>query len=58
MRGAAFAITRLRREDMVRRLEPGQAIPSIALPRAGGGTFDAAGQLGRRWLLSFHRYAT
>ncbi len=40
------------------RLRPGDPAPPFRLPRAGGGPFDSASMAGRRWLLSFHRYAT
>lgn len=39
-------------------LRPGEFAPSFELERAGGGTFASRAHLGRRWLLSFHRYAT
>ena len=40
------------------KLSPGDVAPAFTLPRAGGGSFDSESLRGRRWLLSFHRYAT
>lgn len=40
------------------RLEPGAPAPSFDLPTAAGGRLDTRSLNGRRWLLSFHRYAT
>jgi len=42
----------------MRRLHAGEVSPPFALPDARGGGFDSRAQLGRAWLLSFHRYAT
>lgn len=39
-------------------LRRGDLAPSFELERADGGTFASNAHLGRRWLLSFHRYAT
>jgi len=41
-----------------RRLKPSDPAPPFVLPRAAGGDLSSAEFLGRRWLLSFHRYAT
>jgi hypothetical protein len=43
---------------MPRHLNAGDVPPPIRLPTAGGEIFDSRDLLGRRWLLSFHRYAT
>ncbi|HEX9793336.1 MAG TPA: hypothetical protein VGC54_05070 [Planctomycetota bacterium] len=43
---------------MANRLQRGDPAPQVFLPRAGQGDFDSAEMKGRRWLLSFHRYAT
>jgi peroxiredoxin len=36
----------------------GDVAPEVRLPRADGGAFDSRDLLGRKWLLSFQRYAT
>ncbi|MFQ5748008.1 MAG: hypothetical protein ACE5H3_00960 [Planctomycetota bacterium] len=43
---------------MAQRLRPGDPAPPLRLERAGGGRFEPAAFAERRWLLSFHRYAT
>jgi len=43
---------------MARPLRPGDPAPPLDLERAGGGRFDPAEFVERRWVLSFHRYAT
>ncbi len=40
------------------RLRVGELAPPIELPRVGGGGFRSGALAGRRWLLSFHRYAS
>jgi peroxiredoxin len=40
------------------RLAAGDLAPPFELPTAAGGRFESRALLGRRWLLSFHRYAT
>ena len=40
------------------RLAPGDAAPDFELPTAAGARFDSRALRGRKWLLSFHRYAT
>lgn len=42
----------------MKRLAAGDVAPPIDLPTAGGGRFDSRALRGRKWLLSFHRYAT
>ncbi len=39
-------------------LQKGDLAPHVELPRAGGGRFDSRSLAGRRWMLSFQRYAT
>lgn len=39
-------------------LHAGELAPPFELPRAGGGRFESRSFAGRRWMLSFHRYAT
>ena len=43
---------------MTAKLSPGDQAPDLMLPTADGGLFDGRTMIGRRWLLSFHRYAT
>ncbi len=43
---------------MAGQLRPGEPAPPLCLERAGGGRFEPAEFVERRWLLSFHRYAT
>lgn len=39
-------------------LRAGDPAPEFELESADGATFPSRAYLGRRWLLSFHRYAT
>ncbi len=42
----------------MKKLRPGDAAPPFTLPSVRGSLFDSRALLGRKWLLSFHRYAT
>ena len=43
---------------MVGHLKCGERAPSLYLPTADSGQFESSSLAGRRWLLSFQRYAT
>jgi len=42
----------------LKKLRVGDVAPDFELERALGGRFDSRALNGRKWLLSFHRYAT
>jgi peroxiredoxin len=42
----------------MKKLREGEVAPDFELERVRGGRFDSRAMKGRKWLLSFHRYAT